>query len=111
MLPGHRGAKLRRAHEPGRQGHVSGGAEVQYPQRLGPLAGQGGPQHVFSDQPIRLAGGRPQILLCIEGAARLRDRSGQVLELRRGQSAYLSAADAGVSVAGHGTALRATVGG
>jgi mannose-6-phosphate isomerase len=64
----------------------------------------------LGDQPSVLPGGAPQILLCIAGAARLRDPSGHVLELRRGQSAYLSAADAGVSVTGHGTVLLATVG-
>jgi mannose-6-phosphate isomerase len=61
-------------------------------------------------QPSALPGGGPQIVLCIAGAARLRDRSGRELELRRGQSAFLSAADAGVSTTGHGTVLRAAVG-
>lgn len=64
----------------------------------------------LSDQPFALPGGGPQIVLCIAGAARLRDRSGHELELRRGQSAFLSAADAGVSITGHGTVLRAAVG-
>ena len=64
----------------------------------------------LGDQPSALPGGGPQIVLCIAGAARLRDRSGHELELRRGQSAFLSAADAGVSVTGHGTVLRAAVG-
>jgi len=61
-------------------------------------------------QPSALPGGGPQIVLCIAGAARLRDRPGHELELRRGQSAYLSAADAGVSITGYGTVLRAAVG-
>lgn len=64
----------------------------------------------LSDQPHTLPGGGPQIVLCIAGAARLRDRSGHELELRRGQSAFLSAADAGVTLTGHGTVLRAAVG-
>jgi mannose-6-phosphate isomerase len=64
----------------------------------------------LGDQPSALPGGGPQIVLCIAGSARLRDRSGHELELRRGQSAFLSAADAGVSITGHGTVLRATVG-
>ena len=64
----------------------------------------------LGDQPSALPGGGPQIVLCIAGSARLRDGSGHELELRRGQSAFLSAADAGVSVAGHGTVLRAAVG-
>src|SRR5215472_3522788 len=64
----------------------------------------------LGDQPTALPGGGPQIVLCIEGAARLRDRSGHELELRRGESAFLSTTDAGVSVTGHGTVLRAAVG-
>ncbi|HUD37338.1 MAG TPA: mannose-6-phosphate isomerase, class I [Streptosporangiaceae bacterium] len=64
----------------------------------------------LSDQPIALPSGRPQILLCIVGAAQLRDSSGHLLDLTRGQSAYLSASDTGVTIAGHGTVLRATVG-
>jgi mannose-6-phosphate isomerase len=64
----------------------------------------------LSGQPIDLPDGRPQILLCIAGAVQLRDGSGSLLELSRGQSAYLSASDTGVSIAGRGTVLRATVG-
>ena len=64
----------------------------------------------LSDREIGLPGGRPQILLCIAGAAQLRDDSGCLLELSRGQSAYLPASDTGVSIAGRGTVLRATVG-
>jgi mannose-6-phosphate isomerase len=63
----------------------------------------------LSGQPIGLPGGRPQVLLCIAGAIQLRDDSGSLLELSRGQSAYLSASDRGVSIAGRGTVLRATV--
>jgi mannose-6-phosphate isomerase len=64
----------------------------------------------LGDQPIGLPDGRPQILLCIAGAGQLRDDSGRVLELSRGQSAYVPASDTGVSIAGRGTLLRATVG-
>jgi mannose-6-phosphate isomerase len=64
----------------------------------------------LGDQPSALPGGGPQIVLCIAGTARLRDGSGHELELRRGQSAFLSASDAGVSITGHGTVLRAAVG-
>jgi mannose-6-phosphate isomerase len=63
----------------------------------------------LSDQPVGLPDGRPQILLCIAGAIELRDGSGSLLELSRGQSAYVSASDTGVSIAGRGTVLRATV--
>jgi mannose-6-phosphate isomerase len=62
-----------------------------------------------SEQPIVLPGGSPQILLCIDGVARMRDRAGRLLELPRGQSAFLPASDSGVSVLGRGTVLRATV--
>jgi mannose-6-phosphate isomerase len=64
----------------------------------------------LADEPTTLPSGTPQILLSIGGTARLRDGAGRELELRRGQSAYLPATDNGVTVAGHGTALRATVG-
>jgi mannose-6-phosphate isomerase len=60
--------------------------------------------------PASLPGGRPQLLLCIAGTARLRDDHGARLELTRGQSAYLPATDTGVSITGQGTVLRATVG-
>jgi mannose-6-phosphate isomerase len=63
----------------------------------------------LSGQPVGLPEGRPQILLCIAGALQLRDGSGSLLELSRGQSAYVSASDTAVSIAGHGTVLRATV--
>jgi mannose-6-phosphate isomerase len=55
-----------------------------------------------------LPGGRPQILLCIDGIARLRDAAGRELDLRRGQSAFIPAAETGVSAGGEATVLRAT---
>jgi mannose-6-phosphate isomerase len=64
----------------------------------------------LSDQPIGLPAGRPQILLCITGTADLRDNSGHSINLSKGQSVYLSASDTGVTIAGPGTTLRATVG-
>jgi mannose-6-phosphate isomerase len=64
----------------------------------------------LSDQPVGLPDGKPQILLCIAGVAQLHDDSGRSLQLSRGQSAYLPASDTGVSIAGGGTVLRATVG-
>jgi mannose-6-phosphate isomerase len=60
-------------------------------------------------QPIELPSGRPQILLCITGTAGLHDNSGHSINLSKGQSAYLSASDQGVTIAGAGTTLRATV--
>jgi mannose-6-phosphate isomerase len=64
----------------------------------------------LSDESVGLPVGAPQILLCISGVAQLRDDSGRLLELSRGQSAYLSAGDREVSIAGRGTVLRAAVG-
>lgn len=61
-------------------------------------------------EPARLPGGGPQLLLCTAGTATVRDGSGVMLELSRGQSAYLSASDTGISVSGYGTVLWATVG-
>jgi mannose-6-phosphate isomerase len=60
---------------------------------------------------VVLPGGRPQILLTIDGTAGLRAPDGTGLELRRGQSAFLAARCAGVTVTGPATVLRATVGG
>ncbi|HEX5289258.1 MAG TPA: mannose-6-phosphate isomerase, class I [Streptosporangiaceae bacterium] len=60
--------------------------------------------------PVPLPSGGPQILLCIAGTARLRAPGGGELELARGGSAYLAASCAGVTAAGPGTLLRATVG-
>jgi mannose-6-phosphate isomerase len=60
---------------------------------------------------VVLPGGRPQILLTIDGTAGLRAPDGTKLELRRGQSAFLAARCAGVTVTGPATVLRATVGG
>jgi mannose-6-phosphate isomerase len=64
----------------------------------------------LAEDPIRLPGGRPQILLSIGGSARARDQRGEVLELRRGDSVFVPAADGDVTLTGSGTVLRATVG-
>ncbi len=64
-------------------------------------------------RPAGLPGGRAQIVLCTEGVAVLAGQAGQQLRLRRGESAYLSAADEGLTAAGpDGPAvlLRATTG-
>ncbi|MFE7531126.1 mannose-6-phosphate isomerase, class I [Kitasatospora sp. NPDC057542] len=55
-------------------------------------------------------GRTPQILLCTEGAARLTGADGTVLELARGQSAFLPATGTPTRLSGTGTTLfRATV--
>ena len=66
---------------------------------------------VLGADPVPLPGGGPEILLCITGTARLRAPGGAELDLARGGSAYLAASCAGVTAAGPGTLLRATVGG
>jgi mannose-6-phosphate isomerase len=93
------------------------GAEAPGPEADAPAAVYPAPVDDFrlsrlnlSGEPTGLPDGGPQILLCIAGALQLRDDSGSLLELSRGQSAYLSASDTGVSIAGCGTVLRATVG-
>jgi len=55
-----------------------------------------------------LPAGRPQILLCVEGTAELRDAAGTGLELRRGQAVFIPATESGVSIDGKATVLRAT---
>jgi mannose-6-phosphate isomerase len=60
--------------------------------------------------PVALPGGRPQILLGIAGSAQLRSPEGMELRLRRGESAYLAAACAGVVATGPATVLQAAVG-
>ncbi len=49
---------------------------------------------------VTLPGAGPRILLCIEGACVLRSRSGQALELARGDSCFISAADAAILAGG-----------
>ncbi|MDI2132616.1 mannose-6-phosphate isomerase, class I [Yinghuangia seranimata] len=55
-----------------------------------------------------LPDGRPQILLCTAGGAKLAGAHGTV-ELARGQSVYVPASDPAVSLAGDGLVFRATV--
>lgn len=59
---------------------------------------------------VPVPAGKPQVFLCIAGAADLRDAAGRRLELTRGRSAYVSAGDTGVSIAGTAAVLQATVG-
>ena len=50
--------------------------------------------------PVTLPGAGPRILLCTEGACVLRSASGQALELARGDSCFIPAADGAVQGAG-----------
>ncbi|MFC7221409.1 mannose-6-phosphate isomerase, class I [Streptomyces polyrhachis] len=72
-------------------------------------------RHDLDDGPLHLCGPQdapvPQILLCTDGSAELTAADGQHLELRRGESAYLPAAQSPVHVSGSGTLFRASVGG
>ncbi len=59
---------------------------------------------------VSLPTGSPQVLLCTEGSAELADGAGRTLDLRRGQSAWIPAADRSLAIWGDGTVYRATVG-
>lgn len=61
-------------------------------------------------QMVELSSRGPQILLCTEGDVQLVSTAGRKLDLRRGQSAWISAKDSKVNVWGAGTLYRATVG-
>ena len=57
--------------------------------------------------PVRLAAGGPQILLVVDGAVTVADGGGEAVRLGRGASAWIPAGVT-VTVAGDGTAFRAT---
>jgi mannose-6-phosphate isomerase len=59
---------------------------------------------------ISLSSSGPQVVLCTQGTAELADASGRTIDLRSGQSVWISAADRGVAIWGDGTVYRATVG-
>ena len=50
--------------------------------------------------PVTLPGTGPRIVLCFDGVCVLRSASGEALELSRGASCFISAADAPVHAAG-----------
>ncbi|MFF5970557.1 mannose-6-phosphate isomerase, class I [Streptomyces sp. NPDC012769] len=63
-----------------------------------------------AERPRPLPAGAPQILLCVEGAARVTSAAtGDTLRIGPGRSLYVPAAEA-VSLAGGGVVFRATVG-
>ncbi|GGU97028.1 mannose-6-phosphate isomerase, class I [Streptomyces litmocidini] len=63
-----------------------------------------------AERPRPLPAGAPQIVLCVEGAARLTSAAtGDTLRIGPGRSLYVPAAEA-VSLAGEGVVFRATVG-
>ena len=60
---------------------------------------------------LALPGDGPRILLCLEGACVLRSASGEAIELSRGDSCFVSAADAMVHATGSARLVLATPGG
>ena len=64
----------------------------------------------LDDEPRRIDGRAPQILLCTTGTARLTADDGETLELARGESAFLPATGNNTDLTGPGATLfRATV--
>jgi len=59
---------------------------------------------------VVLDGGRPTLLLTVEGSARLFGPDGTVLDLPRGRAAFLSAAEQGVRISGPAVVFEATPG-
>jgi mannose-6-phosphate isomerase len=59
---------------------------------------------------VRLPGAGPRIVLCTRGSAVLRSESGQVTEIGRGGSCFVSAADGAVSGTGTGYLFLASPG-
>ena len=60
---------------------------------------------------LALPGDGPRILLCLDGACVLRSASGEAIELSRGDSCFVSAADATVHATGSARLVLATPGG
>ncbi|HEY1627555.1 MAG TPA: mannose-6-phosphate isomerase, class I [Streptosporangiaceae bacterium] len=57
-----------------------------------------------------LPGAGPRIVLCVEGSATLKDSSGEVTEVDRGESCFLSDTDGSVSASGPARLFLATTG-
>lgn len=64
----------------------------------------------LSPAPLELTHDGPQVVLVVEGSATVTDADGRSIEVDRGRSVWISAADLGVTIAGTGTAFRATDG-
>jgi mannose-6-phosphate isomerase len=59
---------------------------------------------------VALPGDGPRLVLCVEGMLFLRDSAGATLQVGRGESCFLSAADQAVTAQGPAAAFIATVG-
>jgi mannose-6-phosphate isomerase len=57
-----------------------------------------------------LPGDGARLLLCVEGTVTLRGQAGGTLKVTRGESCFLSAADAAVTATGPGVAFFAACG-
>ncbi len=59
---------------------------------------------------VALEGGRPTLLLTVEGSARLQAPDATVLDLSRGQAAFVTAAEQGVRISGPAVVFEASTG-
>jgi mannose-6-phosphate isomerase len=79
-----------------------------------PLALPASPAHApplaLPAPPLALPGHGPRILLCLDGACVLRSASGDALDLNRGASCFIPAADAPVHAAGSARLVLAALG-
>ena len=63
-----------------------------------------------ADVEVALPADGPRLVLCTEGAVSLRDAAGATIEVARGESCFLSAADGAVTARGRGTLYAAATG-
>lgn len=59
---------------------------------------------------VALEAGRPRLLLTVEGSARLQAPGGTMLDLPRGQAAFVAAVEQGIQLSGSATVYEATTG-
>ncbi len=64
----------------------------------------------LSSEPLDLDHDGPQVVLVVEGSATVTDGDGRTVEVARGHSVWVAAADVGVRITGSGLAFRATDG-
>ena len=64
---------------------------------------------VSTPQTCRLPSSGPRVVLCLEGAVRLRAASGEELDLAAGRACFVPAADGALSVTGEGRLVQASV--
>ncbi len=64
----------------------------------------------LSAQPLDLTHDGPQVVLVVEGSATVTAADGHRVDVARGRSVWVAAGDVGVSIAGSGSAFRATDG-